>query len=65
MEKKAAPSLFGSTRGSLLSVVNTDMLIVWGAPTSGCVQAGLYVLVPADCCADRAQAPHDAKLHEK
>lgn len=32
MEKKAAPSLFGSTLGSLLAGVNTDMLIDWGAP---------------------------------
>lgn len=41
------------------------MLIVCSAPTSGCVKAGLNVLVPADCCADRAQARHDANLCEK
>lgn len=29
------------------------------------MKAGFNVLVPADCCADRAQAPHDAHLYEK
>ena len=43
-----------------------------GATTSGCVRAsvvdavqtGFNVLVPHDCCGDRAQAPHDANLYD-
>lgn len=46
--------------------------MVTGATTSGCVratvvdavQSGYNVLVPQDCCADRAQAPHDANLYD-
>lgn len=72
VEKKGASSFFGSTLASLLAGANTDTLIVCGATTSGCVratvvdgvQAGFNILVPADCCADRAQAPHDANLYD-
>jgi nicotinamidase-related amidase len=28
------------------------------------VQSGFNVLVPADCCADRALAPHEANLYD-
>jgi nicotinamidase-related amidase len=28
------------------------------------VQSGFSVLVPADCCAERAQAPHEANLYD-
>ncbi|WP_375337412.1 isochorismatase family protein [Rhizobium bangladeshense] len=49
-----------------------DTLVVAGASTSGCVratvmdavQSGFNVLVPADCCADRALAPHEANLYD-
>ncbi|MTH64088.1 isochorismatase family protein [Paracoccus shanxieyensis] len=70
--KKGASSFFGSTLAALLAGANVDTLIVTGATTSGCVratvvdavQSGFNVLVPADCCADRAQAPHDANLYD-
>ncbi|MBQ2262974.1 MAG: isochorismatase family protein [Loktanella sp.] len=70
--KKGASSFFGSTLASLLTGARADTVVVCGATTSGCVratvvdavQSGFNVLVPADCCADRAQAPHDANLYD-
>ncbi|MBE3639589.1 isochorismatase family protein [Mangrovicoccus algicola] len=70
--KKGASSFFGSTLAALLAGAGTDTVVVCGATTSGCVratvvdavQSGFNVLVPADCCADRAQAPHDANLYD-
>ncbi len=70
--KKGASSFFGSTLAALLTGAGVDTLIVAGATTSGCVratvvdavQSGFNVLVPRDCCADRAQAPHDANLYD-
>ncbi len=70
--KKGASSFFGSTLAALLTGAGTDTVVVCGATTSGCVratvvdavQSGFNVLVPADCCADRAQAPHDANLYD-
>lgn len=70
--KKGASSFFGSTLAALLAGSGTDTVIVCGATTSGCVratvvdavQSGFNVLVPRDCCADRAQAPHDANLYD-
>ena len=70
--KKGASSFFGSTLSALLAGSGTDTVIVCGATTSGCVratvvdavQSGFNVLVPRDCCADRAQAPHDANLYD-
>jgi maleamate amidohydrolase len=70
--KKGASSFFGSSLASLLTGAGTDTLVVCGATTSGCVratvvdavQAGFTVLVPQDCCADRAKAPHDANLYD-
>ncbi|KKW68244.1 carbamoylsarcosine amidase [Lampropedia cohaerens] len=70
--KKGASSFFGSNLAALLTAAGTDTLIVAGATTSGCVratvvdavQAGFNVLVPRDCCADRAQAPHEASLYD-
>lgn len=70
--KKGASSFFGSTLAALLTGAGTDTLIVAGATTSGCVratvvdavQSGFNVLVPHDCCADRAQAPHEANLYD-
>ena len=72
VKKKGASSFFGSTLGALLTGAGVDTLIVAGATTSGCVratvvdavQSGFNVLVPRDCCADRAQAPHDANLYD-
>lgn len=70
--KKGASAFAGTTLAALLTGSGTDTLIVTGATTSGCVratavdavQSGFTVLVPADCCADRAQAPHDANLYD-
>lgn len=70
--KKGASSFFGSTLSALLAGAGVDTLVVTGATTSGCVratvvdavQSGFNVLVPRDCCADRAQAPHDANLYD-
>lgn len=70
--KKGASAFAGTTLASLLTGGQVDTLIVTGATTSGCVratvvdavQSGFNVLVPADCCADRAQAPHDANLYD-
>ncbi len=70
--KKGASSFFGSTLNALLTGAGVDTLVVTGATTSGCVratvvdavQSGYNVLVPHDCCADRAQAPHDANLYD-
>ncbi|AJE48606.1 isochorismatase family protein [Celeribacter indicus] len=70
--KKGASSFFGSTLNALLTGAGVDTVVVTGATTSGCVratvvdgvQSGYNVLVPRDCCADRAQAPHDANLYD-
>jgi maleamate amidohydrolase len=70
--KKGASSFFGSTLAALLTGAQVDTVIVTGATTSGCVratvvdavQSGFNVLVPADCCGDRARAPHDANLYD-
>ncbi len=70
--KKGASSFFGSTLAALLTGAGVDTLVVTGATTSGCVratvvdavQSGFNVLVPRDCCADRAEAPHEANLYD-
>ncbi len=69
IEKKGASAFHGTHLAALLAGANVDTLVVTGATTSGCVratvvdavQSGFNVLVPADCCGDRAKAPHDAK----
>lgn len=70
--KKGASAFHGTHLAALLAGARVDTLVVTGATTSGCVratvvdavQSGFNVLVPADCCADRAQAPHDASLYD-
>lgn len=70
--KKGASAFFGSTLAALLAGSGVDTVVVTGATTSGCVratvvdavQSGFNVLVPRDCCADRAIAPHDANLYD-
>lgn len=72
IEKKGASAFFGTNLAGLLTSARTDTLIMTGATTSGCVrasvvdgvQAGFDVLVPADCCGDRAAPPHDASLYD-
>jgi len=70
--KKGASAFFGTSLAALLTGAGVDTLVVTGATTSGCVratvvdavQSGFNVLVPKDCCADRAQAPHEANLYD-
>ena len=70
--KKGASAFHGTHLAALLTGARVDTLVVTGATTSGCVratvvdavQSGFNVLVPADCCADRAQPPHDASLYD-
>lgn len=70
--KKGASAFFGTSLAALLTGAGIDTLVVTGATTSGCVrasvvdavQSGFNVLVPGDCCGDRAQAPHDANLYD-
>ncbi len=70
--KKGASAFFGTSLAAMLSGAQVDTLVITGATTSGCVratvvdavQSGFNVLVPRDCCADRAAAPHDANLYD-
>lgn len=70
--KKGASAFFGTSLAAMLSGAQVDTLVITGATTSGCVratvvdavQSGFNVLVPHDCCADRAAAPHDANLYD-
>ncbi|GJE44734.1 isochorismatase family protein [Methylobacterium soli] len=70
--KKGASAFFGTALAAILTGAGVDTLVVAGATTSGCVratvvdavQSGFTVLVPRDCCADRAEAPHAANLYD-
>ncbi len=70
--KKGASAFFGTSLAALLAGTGTDTVVITGATTSGCVrasvvdavQSGFNVLVPRDCCADRAEAPHEANLYD-
>lgn len=70
--KKGASAFHGTGLAALLTGACVDTVIVTGATTSGCVrasvvdavQSGFTVLVPRDCCADRAAAPHEANLYD-
>ncbi|TNF17252.1 MAG: isochorismatase family protein [Rhodobacteraceae bacterium] len=70
--KHGASGFHGTNLAGLLTGAGVDTLIVTGATTSGCVratavdavQSGFNVLVPRDCCADRAAAPHEANLYD-
>ena len=72
ISKKGASAFFGTSLAAVLTAHNVDTVIITGATTSGCVrasvvdavQSGFNVLVPEDCCADRAQAPHDAAMYD-
>lgn len=72
VSKKGASAFHGTGLAALLAGAGVDTLVVTGATTSGCVratvvdavQSGFNVLVPADCCADRAAAPHEANLYD-
>jgi nicotinamidase-related amidase len=70
--KTGASAFFGTALASYLASVRADTVIVTGATTSGCVRAtvvdavqyGYPTLVPRDCVADRALAPHEASLFD-
>ena len=70
--KKGASAFFGTNLPSILISQGVDSVILCGATTSGCVRAtaidllqyGYPTLVPRECVADRAQAPHEANLFD-
>jgi maleamate amidohydrolase len=70
--KKGASGFFGTNLASILVSQRVDTVILCGATTSGCVRAtaidllqyGWPTLVPRECVADRAQAPHEANLFD-
>lgn len=70
--KHGASAFHGTNLAGLLTAAGVDTVVVTGATTSGCVratvvdavQSGFTVLVPRDCCADRAAAPHEANLYD-
>ena len=70
--KKGASGFFGTNLASILINQQVDSVILCGATTSGCVRAtaidllqyGYPTIVPRECVADRAQAPHEANLFD-
>jgi N-formylmaleamate deformylase len=72
IEKHGASALHDTDVESILRTLQADSVVLCGAATSGCVRAsavdlmqeGYTVLVPAECCGDRAQAPHVANLFD-
>ena len=70
--KHGASGFHGTNLAALLAGAGIDTVLIAGATTSGCVratvvdavQSGFNVLVPRDCVADRAQAPHEANLFD-
>lgn len=70
--KCGASGFHGTSLAAILASWRTDTVIVTGATTSGCVRAtvvdavqnGYGVLIPRECVADRAKAPHDANLFD-
>ena len=72
INKRFASAFFGTNLHSLLTAERVDTVIVTGSTTSGCVRAsaldalqcGFNVIVPRECVADRAAAPHEASLFD-
>jgi maleamate amidohydrolase len=70
--KKGASAFFGTNLPAILVSEGVDSVILCGATTSGCIRAtaidllqyGYPTLVPRECVADRAQAPHEANLFD-
>ena len=70
--KKGASGFFGTNLASVLINQKVDSVVLCGATTSGCIRAsaidllqyGYPTIVPRECVADRAQAPHDANLFD-
>lgn len=72
IHKHGASALHGTDLPAILRTLRADTIVLCGATTSGCVRATAVdlmqeaypVLVPAECCGDRAQAPHAAALFD-
>jgi len=70
--KKGASAFFGTNLASILVSQGVDSVVLCGATTSGCIRAtaidllqyGWPTIVPRECVADRAQAPHEANLFD-
>ncbi|HLH58878.1 MAG TPA: isochorismatase family protein [Streptosporangiaceae bacterium] len=70
--KHGPSAFFGTGLAPLLIGLGVDTVVLCGATTSGCVRAsavdavqyGFPTLVPRDCVADRACAPHEASLFD-
>src|SRR3954453_9712572 len=70
--KKGASGFFGTNLASILVSQGVDTVVLCGATTSGCIrgtavdllQYGWPTIVPRECVADRAQAPHEANLFD-
>ncbi len=70
--KKGPSAFFGTNLVSIFVSLGVDTVILCGATTSGCIRAtaidllqyGFPTLVPRECVADRARAPHEANLFD-
>ena len=70
--KHGASAFHGTNLAAILGGLRVDTVVVAGATTSGCVRAtvvdavqcGFDVLIPRECVADRAVAPHEANLFD-
>ena len=70
--KKGASGFFGTNLASILVAQGVDSVVLCGATTSGCIRAtavdllqyGWPTIVPRECVADRARAPHEANLFD-
>jgi maleamate amidohydrolase len=70
--KKGASAFFGTNLVAVLNALGVDTVVLCGATTSGCIRAtaidllqyGWPTIVPRECVADRAQAPHEANLFD-
>ena len=72
IERTCASAFFGTDLVKVLNYHGVDTVIVVGASTSGCVRATVidaasynyYVIVPAECVADRSELSHKVNLVE-
>ena len=70
--KPKASVFFGTQLASMLYYQGVDTIIVTGVTTSGCVRATVVdgfsynfrVIVPVECCGDRAALPHKVNLFD-
>ena len=70
--KPKASVFFGTQLASMLHYLGVDTIIVTGVTTSGCVRATVVdgfsynfrMIVPVECCGDRAALPHKVNLFD-